>query len=409
MRRVIVASLLCPLVVLAVTPSASAQSLEWVRQFGTRDLDTGRDVVVIGSSLYVVGDTFGTLRGQTSTGGTYDAFVRKMATGGDVTWTIQFGSHRDDDATSVAADTTGLYVAGWTNGRLPGSERSGSSDGFLSRYEPSGALSWRRQFGTERHEYVDGVATDATGVYVLGSTGGVLRRHGDHLEQDVFVRKYDTGGSVLWTRQFGTDGQDSPSDISVKGTAVYVTGETDGRFPGQPREGATDAFVRKLTRRGTTRWTRQFSVKQNYTFGEGVAATRTGVYVTGSTVRVEGNDRGFLRSYTADGAPVWTRVFAVAARGSTGAGSVGATSGRVYVVGSTGFVPGAESTDVFVRAFDVAGSVKWTARFGTERDAVPHGADVNDGAVYVAGEAAGSFPGQTDSGVQTDAFVALVR
>ncbi|MGH7486579.1 MAG: TolB family protein [bacterium] len=48
---------------------------------------------------------------------------------------------------------------------------------------------------------------------------------------DVFVRKYDAAGGELWTRQFGTSGQDLLGGLAVDSTAVYayVSGARDNR------------------------------------------------------------------------------------------------------------------------------------------------------------------------------------
>lgn len=409
MRRSIVASLSCAIMSLVIAPTAaSAQSPEWVQQFGTRQSDTSRAVIATGSGLYVVGQTSGTFGGQASAGGLSDAFVRRLTTEGDVAWTIQFGSGREDVATGVAADATGIYVTGWTNGRLPGSERRGSADAFVSRYEPSGALAWRHQFGTERYDYASGVATDASGVYVVGYTGGVLREHGDHAELDGFVLKYDTGGNVLWTRQFGTNGEDIADGISVKGTDVYVAGQTAGRFPGQPNQGRTSAFVRSLTRNGTTQWTRQFALSIE-TFAEGVAATRTGVYVAGDTLTTESGAESFVRRYTVAGTLRWTNTFSLASRGGTFTDAIVAGNTDAYVTGAVGNVF-TGPVDVFVRAFRDSGTKRWTTRFGTVtgHGAQAWGVAVNEGSVYVAGDVSGAFAGEKPV-VQPDAFVARIR
>ena len=42
-----------------------------------------------------------------------------------------------------------IYVAGGTNGEMPGQTRAGKIDGYLIRYDTDGNLVWARQFGTE--------------------------------------------------------------------------------------------------------------------------------------------------------------------------------------------------------------------------------------------------------------------
>ncbi|MFC1965159.1 hypothetical protein ACFLWG_04090 [Chloroflexota bacterium] len=43
----------------------------------------------------------------------------------DTEWTRQFGSSSDERVLSVSVDSTGVYVAGYTWGTLPGQSSSG--------------------------------------------------------------------------------------------------------------------------------------------------------------------------------------------------------------------------------------------------------------------------------------------
>jgi len=62
---------------------------------------------------------------------------------------------------------------------------------------------------------------------------------------DLYVRKYDATGNVVWTRQFGTPGTDYATGVSVDASGVYVHGSTTGTLPGQTSAGDSDVFVRK--------------------------------------------------------------------------------------------------------------------------------------------------------------------
>lgn len=81
----------------------------------------------------------------------------------------------------------------------------------------------------------------------------------------------------------------------------------------------------------------------------------------------------------------------------------------VYVAGTTSgaFVgyTNAGLSDAFVRKMDKSGTEVWTRQFGTSGREDVWAVAVDDTGVYVAGATAGSFPGNTSSGVQ-DAFLA---
>jgi len=113
-------------------------------------------------------------------------------------------------------------------------------------------VDWTRQFGTGRHDRGWGVAVDATGVYVTGATVGVLPGQTAVGSYDVFVRKYGTDGTEVWTRQFGTSTDDWGLGVAVDTGGVYVTGDTWGALPGHTSAGEWDVFVRKYDLDGTS-------------------------------------------------------------------------------------------------------------------------------------------------------------
>src|SRR6266436_7720105 len=62
-------------------------------------------------------------------------------------WARQFASP-PNAAFQIAADSSGVYIAGATYNALPGQNKvsfQGQSDGFLRKYDPSGNVLWTRE------------------------------------------------------------------------------------------------------------------------------------------------------------------------------------------------------------------------------------------------------------------------
>jgi hypothetical protein len=218
-----------------------------------------------------------------------EAFVRKYDASGNLVWAHQFGSPGNDAQTGgIALDVTGVYVVGSTSSALPGQSSAGNSDAYVRKYDANGNVLWIRQFGTPAEDDLEGVAVDATGVYVAGSTAGALPGQASSGERDTFVRRYDPDGNVVWTDQFGT----SNPDCSTVGCAVraatdgaggvYLVGSTEGALPGQASAGGQDAFVRKYDASGNLVWAHQFGSPGNDAL-QGVAASIDKLYGVGST------------------------------------------------------------------------------------------------------------------------------
>ena len=130
----------------------------------------------------------------------------------EIEWMRQFGGTAPANDMAQATDTEGnLYVVGYTSGAMPGQSRAGGVyDAFVRKYDPAGVELWTRQFGTTGDDRASGVAADASGVYVVGYASGPLPGGVHAGLKDVFVRNYDPNGAELWTRQFGTPADDSP-------------------------------------------------------------------------------------------------------------------------------------------------------------------------------------------------------
>ncbi|MBI2688114.1 MAG: SBBP repeat-containing protein [Acidobacteria bacterium] len=346
----------------------------WSRQFGTADEDVARGVAADASGVYAVGDTRGGLQGANAGGS--DIFVRKYDPNGNVLWTRQFGGPTDDQGSAAAVDATGLYVAGWVTGALPGQSFTGSgNDAFVRKYDFNGNELWTRQFGTLDPVRAYGIAVDSSGIYVTGDTSGALATPVGGA--DVFLRKYDASGNVVWTRQFGTPTVDGAGAVAVNSSGVYVAGSTTGTFPGQARVGGLgDAFVMKFDLNGNPQWTRQFGTT-NDDWGYGIALGPQLVYVTGQAdsgpmylrrFDFNGLDSGNLqRGSTTMGYGVATDSTAAYVAGGTDSNQLGQTGlgdqdAFVFKVPHPPFLSGV--SDAFTGQAGVAPTT-WTALYGT--------------------------------------------
>ena len=254
----------------------------WVRQFGTTQGEFLGGISADGTGVYVVGAVAEALPGQTDLGGPGDAFVRKYDSQGNELWTRQFGGPGPDSATGVSVDSTGVYVAGFTWGALPGHDNMGLNDVFLAKFDSQGNGLWTRQFGTVEYDFGNGVSAGMSGVYVVGETLGVMPGQSGVGGFDGFVQKFDSEGSLIWTRQLGSSYDDSARSISVSESGVYLTGITFGAFQGQTFFGQADVFAQKYDPLGREVWTRQFG-SIDLDDGLSVSAGVSGVHVVGHT------------------------------------------------------------------------------------------------------------------------------
>ena len=221
----------------------------WTHQFGSPAWDRANGVTVDRQgNIIVAGATQGALPGQTL-GGDWDAYLKKLSPAGAELWTSQFGSPAPDEALALAVDGAGnIFVAGSTDGALPGQTRAGLNDAFARKLSPAGAEIWTVQFGTPLSDEAFGIAVDRTGnAFMAGITEATLPGQTSAGAYDAFVRKLSPAGVELWTRQFGSPESEAANGVALDGSGnIFVVGHTYGAFPGYANAGSWDAFVVRL-------------------------------------------------------------------------------------------------------------------------------------------------------------------
>jgi hypothetical protein len=336
--------------------AAAAPTVEWIRQFGTADYENSANLSAdILGNVFVAGQTFGNFSGGPATMST--AFLRRYSSGGAPSWTRQVGP-LESGVPAVAADGLGnVYLAGETNGNI-GGPNAGVTDVFLRKYDSSGAVLWTRQDGSLGYDVPRDAVVDPVGnLYLVGYTGWDLA--GAPLgNYDAFLIKYDALGNKLWSRQFGSPNEDYGEGVATDGVGnIYIAGYTSGDVGGPYAGGSYDMFLAKYDASGNAVWKRQL------------------------------------------GTSSWDSAYDVAAD----------ALGNVYLIGySEGTMqPGAPGDgDVVLTRFDSAGNAIWTRQFGTPQHQDISFAASTDGIgnVYLGGVTGGSLGAPTAGSLDTFAL-----
>ena len=269
-------------------------TLQWTSQYGTSGLDGARGVVADGAgSIYVTGGTPGDLDGNLSSGD-FDIFLTRFALDGTKLWTTLLGTFDIERGNAVTTDSEGrIYVTGFTEGELDESVNVGWADVFVAAFTPDGEQLWTRQFGTYGFDTGEGIVVDETGsVYVTGFVNGDLGEDTSLGGTDIFVAKFDNDGTMLWTRQLGTGGNDESYGIAINDAGhIYITGVTSRDFEGNASLGGDDAVVATFNAQGETLWTKQLGTEE-FDEAQGIAIAPDGVaWIVGLSFGDLGNNQ----------------------------------------------------------------------------------------------------------------------
>ena len=329
------------------------------------------------------------------------------ATTGPYRWSKRFGGASSTAASySTAVDSAGnVVIAGafWGTVDFGGGPvtSAGSSDIFVAKYSPTGAYIWAKRFGGSLDDVAHVVTVDSSGnVIVAGAFKGTIDFGGGPLTaywdgsstqtHDLFVAKYSPTGAHLWSKSFGSYGEDIAYGVAADSSGnVILTGSFVGPvdFGGVALSstlGSSDIFLAKYSASGQLVWAKMFGDISS-DFGYGVAVDSGGnIFMTGAFMGTVDFGTGplsssggltasdvFVAKYSPAGQNLWAKRFGDTGQ-DVGYGIATDPSGNVvvtgYFQGSADFGGGAVTShgllDTFVAKYSSTGAYIWSYAFG---------------------------------------------
>ena len=315
----------------------------WARVIGTDSDEAGKgiaddtngNVLVTGyQGSYAVDYGGGP---QYSHGGN-EIFFAKYSSNGSWIWSKTVGSSGYDQGNAITADgADNVFATGYIGTGTMGADFGGGpifsvglADIFLVKYSASGQHLWSKRFGGSGNDTGMAVSTDPAGnVTIAGSFEGTVDFGGGPLtssgQRDVFVAKFSATGTHLWSKKFGSTGDEVGYGVALDSAGDAVV---SGKFQG------------------------------SVSFG-GTALTSAG-----------GDDIFLVKLAGATGNHVWSKSFGNTSGDQSLAVAVDASRNIVitgYFTGSVNFggtLLSGSGLDVFVAKFNPSGVHTWSRRFG---------------------------------------------
>lgn len=333
-----------------------------------------------------------------------DAVLVKYNGSGKILWKKNFGGKEGDVFYSVAAAADGYVAAGsseeesFGNGDWSKVAGKGGQDAVIVKFDTSGNVLWKRNFGGSGDDYFRCVAATGDGYVAVGESeadsfgngnwSGTYGRGGD----DAFIVKYDSDGKLLWKRNFGGTSYDYFKAVAATGDGYVAVGYSfrdtfgTGDWSGTDGKGMDDAVIVKFDTSGNVLWKRNFGGDRSDCF-RAVAATEDGGCVAvGESFQVlngdwqgasgKGSADAIIVKYDASGTVVWKRNFggsayeeydAVAAL-EDGYIAAGYSNGDSFGAGDWAGTEGKGGTDAIITAYDTSGNILWKDNFGGQDD-----------------------------------------
>ncbi|HTW92442.1 MAG TPA: hypothetical protein VMH22_12135 [bacterium] len=251
-----------------IKTNASGDTL-WTRTYGGTGDDEGYSVQQTSDRGYIIA-------GYTWAAGLreYDFYLVKTDSFGDTLWTRTYGGNGDDYGYSVQQTSDGGYiVAGSTS-----SFGAGEDDAYLVKTNASGDTVWTRTYGGSSVEYVYSVQQTSDGGYVVA---GSTNSYGAGRD-DVYLVKTRASGDTAWTRTYGGSSSDGGYCVQQTSDRGYiVTGYTSSFGAG-----VEDVYLVKTDSLGDTLWTRTWGTTGD-DWSTSVRQTSDGGYIVAGTTSSE--------------------------------------------------------------------------------------------------------------------------
>ncbi|MEI6766929.1 MAG: T9SS type A sorting domain-containing protein [Bacteroidota bacterium] len=216
-------------------------------------LTSDNGVVICGRSYSADGDATGYHAGS-------DMLVAKLTAAFSIEWAKCFGGSETEEGNSVVQLADNSYaVLGYTstqnNGDVTGHHSpQGQDDFWLVKLNTNGTLNWAKCYGGSGDDQANGLVATLDGGYAMcgltnSTDGDVTGFHSALFNPDFWVAKVNGSGTLQWQGCYGGNDQDESFRIYEESAGVFVvTGFTYSTdYDVTLNHGSADGWIIKVT------------------------------------------------------------------------------------------------------------------------------------------------------------------
>lgn len=279
--------------------------------------------------------------------GSYDMFIAKYQANGNFAWATQAGGYFDDvgkgisviysDGTSIVTGNflrTAIFGFGEPNKTVLNSSPWWEDDIFIAKYNSDGTLQWAKRtggYGSDQSYAVSVRQSDSsfclTGYLALYSKD--IRReepHNDSVEEGNFLAEYKSNGVLSWIKH--TEPGPTYSIVANTPDDSIITASS-----------FAPEFLFKYSSNGSIIWKKENSPYIGYFKSNAISSDEDdgGIFITGSahfySTNYPGNDGILLLKYDIHGEILWSKIIQDS-RGSGEGASVDSSDDSIIVFGN---------------------------------------------------------------------------
>ncbi|MBC8767495.1 hypothetical protein H4O18_05780 [Arenibacter sp. BSSL-BM3] len=228
-------------------------NLEWRKYFGGTNNDRAHGVVQSNDGGFVLaGFSESEDYDISNSKGSYDFWVVKISSDGDLVWERSFGGTGIEIAYDIAKtmDNTYVITGNTFSNDTDVSKNNGESDIWLIKIDDNGSLLWEKNYGGPQFDAAQSVSLASDGGFIItgNSKSSDLDATSNLGENDIWLLKTNASGDLIWQKSYGGSGIDFGFDaIETADQGVILVGDSQStEFMGLQLMGNSDAIVIKV-------------------------------------------------------------------------------------------------------------------------------------------------------------------
>jgi hypothetical protein len=279
-----------------------------------------------------------------------DIYLIRLDHNGDTLWTRTYGGSDDETGLSVKQTADGGFI-------ISGDSKSFGANGkdvYLVKTDPLGNPVWSKLFGSSGNDYGNSVLQTSDGGYLVAGSSSDLGA-GNY---DAYFIRTDANGGMLWTKTYGGPLEDDGNFVQQTSDGGFVLVGTTASYGA----GGYDAYVVKTNATGGVLWQKTYGGAGD-DYGFSIRQTADGGYILNGATNSfgAGGFDCYLLKTDSNGVVAWSKTY-----GSTNTDLCNGVlqtndGGYIFVGQSFGF---GTASDIYLVKTNDAGDTLWTKIYG---------------------------------------------
>jgi len=308
---------------------------------------------------------------ETQFAGDSDIYAIKTNSIGDMVWTKSYGGYQPENAYCILATADSNYfILGYTK-----SYGAGNYDIWLLKINPSGDTLWTKTYGTSGEDEGKGIiATDDGNYVIVGRT-----YNSANASSDACLIKINPAGTILWTKYYGGPQYDTGHSVRLCSDGGYIlVGQTFsyGTVAG-------DIYLVKTNSAGDSLWTKTFGGIYEDEADDITINSDNSFTICGKSISYSaGSEDVWVIKTNAVGIESWNKTY-----GGTDkdvAHTIQQTPDGGYILGCISRSFGWINPDMWLVKINAVGDTLWTRNFGSWYHDHCHGVRTTSDGGYIA-------------------------